>query len=631
MKWYDGLIKKIEDNGNEVFIYDLEELLNDKNFYKDLSEKYEIFKYTNDGDYYQFKNYESSKSKLIYSNEFVHMSFTQNAFKISSKDVFTNLDNNIVKNMDIKYFQRLFDYCEESEANNFSIFPENTQDIIFQSIWGINISLLFNPTENLRIGLEYLIDKTSLDDLIIDKISNNLNINFKELYDDDNKTHDFIESLILNYISENQFRHKFDLSNNLIQYYLSKYDLKSQKISDKLNEKILNIYPWLIKFELKSDSKESLIKKISSEIIDFERYYDKIYSDDVLDLNDIEDVFKLSKKFFTIIYEIQSNDLKLDEFNIYELSNNINDIFKSITQNNFYEQLFNYPYSNRPFTVDRILDYIYYNFKEDNIALIVMDGMSYDEWFILKNYLNNFEITELESFSILPSITEYSRTSIFTGKTPNRFLGNNHKPKADSEKKGFEEYFIDKNIKEEYILWGRVDLNNDIVKNKQEKWNFENLKNYDALGLVCNLFDDISHSIQIFGENKSNLYNNIESAIVSSKLINLFEQLKEDGYKIIITADHGNIYCESNGIKREKMLEFEGKSKSTRCLIFDDEKFAEDIVDKNPQECFKYQYNLLSNELYLVFAINGCFGNNAMITHGSITPEECIVPVVILE
>lgn len=629
MKWYDSLIRKIENNGNNLFIYDLEYLLDDRNFLKDLSKKYEIFKYENDSDYYKFKSYETSKLKLIYSNFHIKRSFTQDALKISSSDVFSNLDEYILKNMDVKYYQRVFDYCMESEANNFVISRENTLDIIFQSIWGINLSMLFNPTENLRVGLEYLIDKTNLDTFIIEKISNNLNINFKELSKDENKIKEFIESLILDYISENQFKHKFDLSNTYIQYYLTKYDLKSQSVSECLNERVLTMYPWLIKFKLKSDSKEQSIRKINSEILEFEMYYDKIYEDDIIDLNDWDDIFKLSKKFARILYEIQNNELKLEDFNMNEYYDKTKNLFKSILIENIYEQLFNYPYNKKPYTVDRILDYITHNFKDEQVALIVMDGMSYDEWFILKEYLDDFDLTELESFSILPSITSFSRTSIFTGKTPNRFLNEKHKIKYNAEQKGFEEFFTDKDIPENDILYGHIDLNQKIVKNPKDKIEFEYLKGYKALGFVCNLFDDESHSIKIFGENKSNLYKNIKSAIDSSQLINLLKDLKENEYRIILTADHGNIYCEGNGIKANKMLEFEHKS--SRCLIFDNELFADKIVEENPQECLKYQYNILSKDLFLVFAMDGCFDNKAAITHGSISPEECIVPVVILE
>ena len=65
--------------------------------------------------------------------------------------------------------------------------------------------------------------------------------------------------------------------------------------------------------------------------------------------------------------------------------------------------------------------------------------------------------------------------------------------------------------------------------------------------------------------------------------------------------------------------------------MFDSELLADNLVNENPNECFKFKYNILSNDIYLVFAIDGCFGNKTAITHGGFTPEECIVPLVILE
>ena len=77
------------------------------------------------------------------------------------------------------------------------------------------------------------------------------------------------------------------------------------------------------------------------------------------------------------------------------------------------------------------------------------------------------------------------------------------------------------------------------------------------------------------------------------------------------------------------MLEYDRKS--TRCLIFDSERLADKIVSENPVECTKFNYNLLSKNLFLVLANNGNFSNKTVITHGSFSPEECVVPVVILE
>ena len=628
MKWYDSLIKKIQNYGNNIFLYDLDGLLDDRNFLRDLSINYEIFKYEKDEDFFRFKT-SKSQSKLIYSNTDIRRSFIKNPLFISINDVFENLNHSIMRNTDVSFYQKIFDYCEESESHNLTISPENTENIIFQSVWNIDLGMLFNPTNNLKVALDYLINKRRLDDSIIQIISEKIGVDLRSLVSDDNKIKDWVESLILNFMDENQFNHKFDLSDNLIQFYFTELDLDSTKISEKIDENLLNKYPWLIKFKLDSDSDDLIVKKIQSDVSELEIDYDKIYYDNKIDQNDLDNIFNLSKKFFKILYQIQINELNLIDFNISEIYKKINHLFKSILNEGVYTSLFNYSYKNKPYTVDRVLDFINLNFKEDNIALIVMDGMSYDEWFILKKYLDSFKIKELESFSILPSITSFSRTSILTGKTPNRFLDENNKVPYNSEEKGFKQYFQSKKVDENDILFGYIDLNNEHVKNKKEIVEFEYLKGYKVMGLICNLFDDESHSIQIFGENKSNLYKNIDSAINSSKLVDLLKTLNDEGYKIILTADHGNIYCEGNEIKENKMLQFE--TKSTRCFIYDNESLADKIVNENPKECFKWNYNLLSNDLFLVFATEGFFGKGFSVTHGSYMPEECIVPVIILE
>ena len=630
MKWYDSLIKKIENYGNNIFLYDLDDLLKDKNFFRHLSSSYEIFKYEKDEDYFRFKT-SKSQSKIIYSNFEIKRSFIKNPLFISIKDVFDYLDDSIIRNTDVCFYQKIFDYCNESESHDITMSPENTRNIIFKSVWNVDLGMLFNPTNNLKVALDYLINKRKFDDSIIQIISDNLNINLREFFDDEDKIKGWAESLILNFIDENQYDHRFNLSDSLIQFYFSNLDLNSAKISERIDDNLLNQYPWLIRFKLDSNSKEFISKKIISDISDLEMYYDKIFEDNEIDENDEENIFKLSKKFFSIIYQIQINDFNLADFNMDEIYKKINHLFKSILIEGVYTDFLDYPHRHKPFTVNKVLDFINYNFKDENIALIVMDGMSYDEWFILKKYLDSFKIKELECFSILPSITEYSRTSIFTGKDPIGFLNEKFDPPYNSEEKGFIEFFKSKGINEKDILFGRIDLNNNIVKQKKEEIEFEYLKGYASLGLICNLFDDVAHSIKIFGENKykSNLYKYIDSAIISSKLVELIQILKDYGYKIILTADHGNIYCEGNEIKAEKMLQF--KTRSTRCLIYDNEIFADKIVEANLDKCFKWSYNRLSKDLFLVFATEGFFGKGFSITHGSYMPEECIVPVIILE
>ena len=65
--------------------------------------------------------------------------------------------------------------------------------------------------------------------------------------------------------------------------------------------------------------------------------------------------------------------------------------------------------------------------------------------------------------------------------------------------------------------------------------------------------------------------------------------------------------------------------------FFDSEILANKLVEGNEDKCIKWKFNLLSNDLFLVFATEGFFGKGFSITHGSYMPEECIVPVIILE
>ena len=154
----------------------------------------------------------------------------------------------------------------------------------------------------------------------------------------------------------------------------------------------------------------------------------------------------LSRTFCHVLYQIQINHWALDEFlDLNFCYNTLNNLFKKLLSDGKFENLFRYPYHQRPYTVDRILSHINHNLKEENVAMIVFDGMSYDEWFILKENLDNFDLEETESFAILPTITSFSRTSIFSGKVPREFMIDN-KISQSTEKKGFYSFLATKRI-----------------------------------------------------------------------------------------------------------------------------------------------------------------------------------------
>lgn len=626
-KWYTKLLRKIKNFGSQIFVYDSNNLLNDKNFLKDLSSIFNLYKYIDDGDCYQFINKNKDKPFLIYSHDNIKRTYLKNKVEINLYSIFPDLDIDILKNMDVSYLQEIYNYYRELKSNGIS--EIDTKNLIYKSVWKVDIGSLYSPTNNLKITLDYLINNKELDKSILNKISSNLDINIDNLKENKLFFYNWIEQIILNFITEPENNHKFNLDDNLIQFYLSKLDLSSDKISDKINEELIVKYPWLSTFKIKP-SNNVVKNKINVNISFIKEIYSKIYNNDNIDLNDLNNVLVLSKKFFNVVHDIQIRQWNFDEFlNIEVYYQKFNDLFRDIIELNLFDELYSYPYNKKPFTVNKILDYVFHNFGNENIALIVFDGMSFDEWYILKNYLDLNIEEEFSTFAILPTITSLSRTSIFSGKLPKNFI-ENKKIVSNAEIKGFNNYLIDKNLEE--FLYGKLDLNNDYLVTKNDSISFEYLQDYNCLGIVCNLFDDAAHSTNIFGEYKSSLYKNIQNSIESSNLINFLNKLKEFGYKIIITSDHGNIYSKGNNIVTDKNLEI-GKRKSNRVLIYDNEVLADEIVENHPN-FVKYNSNNISNDLFFVLANeNYFFGkkDKYSITHGSYMPEEWIVPVVVFE
>lgn len=632
-KWYENLLREIIQSGERIFIHDPHGLLNDLNFHAEISKEFLMHKYSSDGDLFLFFSGSSQNKILVYSRrrivrEFVSKNF--NEIELSLKLVFPDLNLELIDEVDVSLYQQIYNYYLELKSHGKSM---DTEQLILKSVWDIDLGELYSPTSNLKVALSYLIGEKEIPDSIIDSVSGNLGIDLRNFKNNQDLMLRWLEKLILGYIDEIKFQkeHEFDLSNPLIQIYLAKIDYNLNIDSIIIDDKILLTDPWLA--NLKKEPSENEIKfKINSELERVTQLINKLLEEE-FDLNQINKLLHLSQTFSKAIYDIQINDWPLEDFvNVEKCYKNLENIFKQLLKNDRFQLLFNYPYHKQPYTVDKIIHYVTHQFKDENVALIVMDGMSYDEWFILKDKLKDFDFDEKSVFAVLPTITSFSRTSIFSGKKPIAFMKENKIP-PNTEKNEFYQFITHKGYNKKDVLYGRIDLNNNLVKTKNDNIEFEYLSEYKFLGLICNLFDEMSHHMVVYGDMKTNLYKNIQNGIKSSNIIQLLEKLHDYGYKIVLTSDHGNIFCKSNLIKPNKNLEFE-KRKSNRCIIFDNEVFADSLINDHPERCFKYKYNVIGNDLTLVFASAAEFFSNKegySITHGGIMPEEWVVPLVIFK
>lgn len=631
-KWYNEILKDLRKLGDKIFVIDTLGLLNEKNLFKELTNRYKIHEYKDDGSLYLFFNKNKEKNILVISSKNIQRDFIDKNFQkreLVLSDIFPDLDIDIIKDLDISYYQTL--YNDYTERKNQGLVIGSTEDFVLKSIWDIDIGKLHSNTENLKIALAYIVDKKDVPESIINKISKKLSIDITELREKPDVFIIWIKNILKGYLIEKERNEIpiYNLADQNIQFYLIKSSMK-YNINLAISGDLISNENWLSNFK-KEPNKQEIRKSILTLISFYRRKMNGLLKKE-FDFNEIDDIFKVSRMFCKIIYLIQINDFSFSDFiELKKEYDNFDKLFREKLINertNNYEALFYSSTSDKPLTVDKILEFAKNKFK-NKIALIVMDGMSFDEWFILKEELKDFKITENEIFAIIPTITSFSRTSIFSGKTPYEFM--NDKYRFNEEKEFFSA--MDKmGFAKNNVIYGNLNLKNNTLKTSKKEINWEYLKGYDFIGLVCNLFDDLSHDKVLTNSGKINFYKNVKNHINSSSLVSLFRQLKKEGYNILVTADHGNIFCEGNGISSNKNLEMD--EKSSRCLFFDNENFAEKVININYMNTFSYKYSQLPKGLNLVLPIrNQCFikKQDYKITHGGISPEELIVPLVILQ
>ena len=276
-------------------------------------------------------------------------------------------------------------------------------------------------------------------------------------------------------------------------------------------------------------------------------------------------------------------------------------------RNLFYQSIF-----YEPVTVDRVLPFCAHR-DSGKLALICMDGMGFQEWFCLKNYflsrgISNFK--EMYVFALIPTVTRISRRALFSGK----------KSLADlpGEEKGFREYvrqnmanakgtaqfFVDKHLQlqPEYFA-----------------------SNY--VGIVFSLIDDLAHSIHVLGEDKALMQQNLEVILRKTEFAEIIKRFLEEGYKVILTSDHGSVYSSGIGIKQDKYLMDE---RAKRACLFPNKRLAEDFMKRDERLLFYENEELLGKSCAVFAPWRGMFGslNEKEISHGGIHLEEVVVPFV---
>ena len=278
---------------------------------------------------------------------------------------------------------------------------------------------------------------------------------------------------------------------------------------------------------------------------------------------------------------------------------------------NTYGSLFSLSGVRKPVVVSRILEHMNARYAQRK-ALLVIDGMNYWQWTLLAKALSEASVnfSSNASLAYIPTITAWSRQSIFKGSKPD-LSENNSK-----ESKLFETFWTCNNVSHYQVEFRNLSVNEALDVNGISD-------NVTLLGIVCNDLDNIMHGAVMGNEQ---LKINTEQWIKKSKIVETIYDLKNSGFQIYLTADHGNI--EASGIKNLTIKDKTGAlSRGKRHLHFTNETMLQSFREENPG------LDIGRRELSVYLRHQEAFTteNTQVITHGGSHFWEVIVPFITID
>lgn len=271
-----------------------------------------------------------------------------------------------------------------------------------------------------------------------------------------------------------------------------------------------------------------------------------------------------------------------------------------------YAQVKNSNPIKRPQIVSKIQDYIDFNYKQDEIALIVIDGLSFWQYALIKNRLPGNKKEEI-TFSWIPSITQLSRQAIFRGSSPLE----SYKQNPTNESKLWKGYWKSKNFYDFEIQY------------QHDTINVSDINGVKRLGIVYKDLDDYMHSSKDYND----LLKLTENWFVRSKIKETIQELLSKGFRVIITSDHGNIQAKGwrglNG--KEKLGTNKSGSRSERHLEYSEKRLKDEFLDNNPE----LLDSIVQEEQALYFKNELSFSRrDELVTHGGAHFLEVVIPFI---
>jgi len=267
----------------------------------------------------------------------------------------------------------------------------------------------------------------------------------------------------------------------------------------------------------------------------------------------------------------------------------------------------------------------HYSSPPAKIALLLMDGLSLDQWIVVREALAtrrpNIRFRENTVFAWIPSNSSVSRQAAFAGKPPIFFP--NSIQNTDKEQALWTQFWADQGLSPSEVLYakglgdGSLDRIEELISHPRVR----------VAGLVIDKVDRIMHGMEL---GTAGMHNQVRQWAQQPYMAELLDLLLNRGFHVFLTSDHGNIEAEGCGCPAEGAV---ANLRGERVRIYSDKLLRDKVKERFPAALEWEPIGLPDTFLPLIAPARQAFvlEGEHIVSHGGISIEEIIVPFIQIE